>query len=89
MNTTAAVCLVLLGAFALAAMLQRRNAKRSEPDARLRLRRTDSLALTAQHTLHVVEWGGQRWLVGCHAGGTTRLARLERSLECTTETGQR
>ena len=71
----ALAALAIWGAVMAAQRRRRRRGPASEPG--YRLRRADSLALTAQHSVHVVEWGHQRWLVGCHASGTTRLARLD------------
>lgn len=42
--------------------------------------RRESVALTGQHALHMVELAGERWLVGTGPGGGPRLiARLGRA----------
>lgn len=38
-----------------------------------RLRCQESIRLTPQHTLHLVEWDSRRFMVACHPSGTTVL----------------
>ena len=40
----------------------------------LRLERLDRLALTPQHSIHVVRFGGRLLLVSCQPGGVSLLA---------------
>lgn len=37
------------------------------------LRCKESIRLTPQHTLHLVEWENRRFVVACHPGGTVVL----------------
>jgi len=43
-------------------------------DPSLKLERVDRLALTPQHSIHVVRFGGRLLLVSCQPGGVSLLA---------------
>jgi hypothetical protein len=50
-------------------------------DAECGIRRTRSVRLTPQHSLHEIAGGERRWLVACHPGGVVVVDRWQHGIE--------